>query len=145
LTGNVKIQGVGLAGKTQFEGFNFQSHLDLLNPVNQSTGKQLSLRSKQNFRFAIDKPIESTRIGLEYQFIGKRFDDASNTLELPKIALFNVWTQTAINNEWQWINRIDNLMNKSYQQYGCTSSGVNTCNYAMPGTTYFTAIQWQPK
>ena len=145
LTGNVKIQGAGLSGKTEFQGFNLQSHLDLLNPVNQTTGKQLSLRSKQNFRFAVDKPIESTRIGLEYQFIGKRFDDASNTLELPKVGLFNVWTQTSISNEWQWINRIDNLMNKSYQQYGCTSGGVNTCRYAMPGTTFFTAIQWQPK
>jgi vitamin B12 transporter len=145
LDGNVKIQGIGLAGKTEFQGFNLQSHLDLLNPVNQTTGKQLSLRSKQNFKFAVDKPFESTRVGLEYQFIGKRFDDASNTLELPKVGLLNVWTQTSINNEWQWINRIDNLMNKSYQQYGCTSGGVNTCRYAMPGTTFFTAIQWQPK
>jgi len=145
LTGNVKIQGVGLAGKTEFQGFNLQSHLDLLNPVNQTTGKQLSLRSKQNFKFAVDKAIESTSVGFEYQFIGKRFDDASNTLELPKVGLLNMWTQTSINNEWQWINRIDNLMNKSYQQYGCTSGGVNTCNYAMPGTTFFTAVQWQPK
>jgi vitamin B12 transporter len=144
-SGEVKIQGVGLSGKTRWKEFNFQSHLDLLNPINQTTGKQLSLRSKQNFRFAVDTPLDTTRVGLEYQFIGKRFDDADNKVELPKVGLLNLWTQRTISNEWEWIVRVDNVLNKTYQLFGCTASGVNTCNYAMPGTTFFTSIRWQPK
>ena len=144
----VKIQGVSISAKTRFQDLNFQSSIDLLNPVYDSgtnAGKQLSLRSKQVMRFAVDKQFESSKAGLEYQYTGKRFDDAANKVEFPAYGLVNVWTQTVLAKGWQWINRIDNLMNKSYQQYGCTSSGVNTCNYAMPGITFFTAMQWQFK
>jgi vitamin B12 transporter len=144
----VKIQGISLSGKTQVSDVNLQTSLDLLNPVYDSgtyAGNQLSLRSKQAMHAAADKQFDATRAGVEFQYVGKRFDVAANTVELPAYNLVNLWTQSSITNEWQWINRIDNLMNKSYQQYGCTSSGVNTCNYAMPGTTFFTAIQWQPK
>ena len=144
----VKIQGVSISAKTRIQDLNFQSSIDFLNPVYDSgtyKGKQLSLRSKQVMRLAVDKQFESSKAGLEYQYTGKRFDDAANKVEFPAYGLVNVWTQTVLGKGWQWINRIDNLFDVSYKQYGCTSGGVNYCNYAMPGITFFTAMQWQFK
>jgi outer membrane receptor for ferrienterochelin and colicin len=66
-------------------------------------------------------------------------------VEWPSYGLVNLWSKTGLNSEWSWINRIDNLFNKTYQQFGCTMSGVNSCNYVMPGVTFFTSVQWQPR
>ena len=144
----VKIQGISLSGKTQVNDVNLQSSLDLLNPVYDSgtyAGNQLSLRSKQAVHFSADKQFDDTRAGVELQYVGKRFDDAANTVEWPSYGLVNLWSKTGLNSEWSWINRIDNLFNKTYQQFGCTMSGVNSCNYVMPGVTFFTSVQWQPR
>lgn len=143
----VKIQGISLSGKTQIKDVNLQSSLDWLNPVYNSgtnAGKQLSLRSKQAMHFSADKQFDKHRAGVELQYVGKRFDDAANTVELPAYSLVNLWSKTGFNSEWSWVNRIDNLFNKSYQQYGCGLTSSN-CNYVMPGVTFFTSIQWQPK
>lgn len=143
--GRVNIKGVSLSGQTKMDDLNLQASLDFMNPVDEIKQKQLNLRSKHSMRFAADKPIDNTRVGMELQYVGKRFDDADNTVEFPAYELINIWSRTTLSSEWSWLNRIDNLFNKKYQQYGCTSSGVNTCNYAMPGVTFFTSIQWQPK
>jgi vitamin B12 transporter len=143
----VKIQGISLSGKTQVNYVNLQSSLDWLNPTYNSgtnAGNQLNLRSKLAMRVAADKQFDATRGGVELQYVGKRFDDAANTIELPAYTLVNLWSKTGLNSEWSWVNRIDNLFNKSYQQYGCSTSPSN-CYYAMPGVTFFTSIQWQPK
>jgi vitamin B12 transporter len=143
--GQVKIQGVSLSGQSKHNDLNIQASLDLLDPVDEVKHKQLSLRSKQNFRMAVDKSYADTVIGIEYQYFGKRFDDAANLFEFPAYKLVNVWTKTKLSSDWSWLNRIDNLFDQKYQQFGCTNGGVNSCNYAMPGVTLFTAIQWQPK
>jgi vitamin B12 transporter len=143
--GRVHIQGISLTGQTIMDEVNLQSSLDLLNPVDEITGKQLALRSKQSFRFAADKAVATTRLGLEYQYMGKRFDDAKNAVSFPAYHLVHVWSKTTLSPAWTWMNRIDNLFDQKYQQLGCTIGGVNSCNYAMPGVTFFTAIQWQPK
>jgi len=143
----VKIQGISLSGKTQVNDVNLQSSLDLLNPVYDSgtyAGNQLSLRSKQAMHFSADKQFDETRAGVELQYVGKRFDDAANTVEWPSYGLVNLWSKTGLNSEWSWINRIDNLFNKTYQQYGCTGATIS-CNYVMPGVTFFTSVQWQPR
>lgn len=143
----VKIQGISLSGKTQVSDINMQSSLDWLNPVYDSgtnAGNQLSLRSKQAMHVAADKQFDATRGGVELQYVGKRFDDASNTVEWPSYGLVNLWSKTGLNSEWSWVNRIDNLFNKTYQQYGCTGATIS-CNYVMPGVTLFTSVQWQPK
>ena len=144
---SVRIQGISLSGKTQVSDINIQSSLDLLNPVYDSgtnAGNQLNLRSKQAMHFSADKAFDETRAGVELQYVGKRFDDAANTVELPAYTLVNLWSKTGLNSEWSWVNRIDNLFNKSYQQYGCSTSPSN-CSYAMPGVTFFTSVQWQPR
>ncbi len=143
--GIANIRGISLSGQTSVKQVNFQSSLDWLDPVDGTTGKQLSLRSKENFKLIADTTISDSRFGIEYQYIGKRFDDAANLVEFPSHNLVHVWTKTQLTSEWSWLNRIDNLFGEKYQQLGCTSGGVNTCNYAMPGMTFFTAIQWQPK
>jgi len=143
----VKIQGISLTGKTQVSDVNLQSSMDLLNPVYDSglyAGNQLSLRSKQAMHFSADKQFDETRAGVELQYVGKRFDNAANTVELPSYGLVNLWSKTGLNSEWSWINRIDNLFNKTYQQYGCGLTSSN-CNYVMPGVTFFTSVQWQPR
>jgi len=144
----VKIQGISLSGKTQVSDVNLKSSVDLLNPFYESgkyAGNQLSLRSKKAMNFSADKQFNITRAGVELQHIGKRFDDGENKVKLPSYSLVNLWSKTVLQSEWSWVNRIDNLFNRKYQQYGCTYSGVDTCSYAMPGTTFFTAVQWQPK
>jgi vitamin B12 transporter len=143
--GMANIQGISLSGQTTLKQINLQSSLDWLDPVDVATGKQLSLRSKENFKLTADTSISDSRVGIEYQYIGKRFDDAANSVEFPAHNLVHVWTKSRLTPEWSWLNRIDNLLGEKYQQLGCTSGGVNTCNYAMPGVTFFTAIQWQPK
>jgi vitamin B12 transporter len=143
--GQVRIQGLSLSGNLKVDNLNLQSSLDLLNPVDASTGKQLTLRSKQNVRIAADKPLGDSRVGLEYQHVGKRFDDANNLVSFPAYNLVHVWTKTRLSSDWSWLNRIDNLFNEKYQQLGCTIAGVNSCHYAMPGVTLFTSMQWSPR
>jgi vitamin B12 transporter len=140
--GKASIKGISLSGQTKIMDVNVQTNLDLLDPMDQIKHKQLSLRSKQNFRIAADKPFATSQMGIEYQYLGKRFDDSDNTVVLPAYGLVNLWVKTPISSDWKWFNRVDNLTSQKYQQLNCTP---DICKFASPGVTFFTAIQWQPK
>ena len=140
--GKASIKGISLSGQTKIMDVNVQTNLDLLDPMDQIKHKQLSLRSKQNFRIAADKPFATSQMGIEYQYLGKRFDDSDNTVVLPAYGLVNLWIKTPISSDWKWFNRVDNLTSQKYQQLNCTP---DICKFASPGVTFFTAIQWQPK
>lgn len=134
--GQASIQGVTLSGTQRFENFDLRASVDLLNPIDDVTGRVLSLRARHAMTLGVDRRLAGWQLGAEVQAVGERFDDAANTTVLPGYALLNLNANTQLNRDWRLVMRLDNAADAQYQQVG---------SYATPGRTFYVGFQWQPQ
>jgi len=135
-TGKATLQGVTLAAGTRVGGANgvgLNASLDLLNPTDDITGKQLARRAKRVAKLGADTRVAGWSLGTEAQFHAMRYDNAANTIRLPGYALLNVSATRALAPGWTLVARLDNLSNTTYQ----TANG-----YATAGRTAYVGLKW---
>jgi len=140
--GQASMQGLSLSAGTQLAGTQIDASYDYLDARDEIKNKQLSLRAKNQVRLAASKMINDVRLGVQLQAVGRRFDDAANTKELPGYAVLNLLVQKQLTPQWSWLMRINNLADKVYQQMGCTPG---QCNFVAPGRSAFTSLTWTTK
>lgn len=140
--GQASLRGVTLAADAKLAGVMINASYDYLDAVDEVRQKRLSLRAKNMFRLSVSQDIDAVRVGAQVHAVGRRFDDAANTVELPGYALLNLFIQKRLSPEWTWLARINNVLDHTYQQMGCTPSH---CVYAGQGRTLFTSVTWSPK
>ncbi len=140
--GQANLRGVTLASDAKLGGVLINLSYDYLDAVDEVRQKRLSLRSKNQFRLSVSQDIDGVRLGAQVNAVGRRFDDAANTVELPGYALLNVYIQKRLSPDWTWLARINNVLDHSYQQMGCTPG---QCVYAGQGRTVFTSVTWSPR
>jgi vitamin B12 transporter len=104
--------------------------------------KRLNLRAQHQARLALSKTMEGARLGAQLLVVGRRFDDASNTKELPGYGVLNLSFQKQLASQWSWLLKINNLTDKVYQQMGCTPG---QCHFVAPGRSAFTSLTWTSK
>ena len=117
-------------------GVRLGGSLDLMNPKNLVTGKQLPRRAKQTATLTADMPLGAWSFGSELQLVGERFDNAANTARLAGFGLLNLSATTRVAPDWTVVGRIDNVGDKDYQ----TAKG-----YATAGRVAYLGLKWAPQ
>lgn len=140
--GQASMQGLSLSAGTQLAGAQIDASYDYLDARDEIKHKQLSLRAKNQVRLSASKMVNGLRLGAQLQAVGRRFDDAANTKELPGYAVLNLSLQKQLTSQWSWLLRINNVTDKVYQQMGCTPG---QCNFVAPGRSAFTSLTWTTK
>ncbi|MES2944006.1 MAG: TonB-dependent receptor [Pseudomonadota bacterium] len=135
-TARAEYSGATLTASHSVEGVNLGASLDLQNPRDLTTGKQLARRSRQHGTLTADYRAGAWQLGAEAQFSGKRFDDAANTQTLAGYSLFNLSASTPFAKDWTLLARVDNLSDKKY---------VLARTYATAGRSVYVGVKWAPK
>ncbi len=134
--GKARYQGVTLAGAHQLGSVRLHGSIDLQNPENLDTGKQLARRAKQHATLGAQTRLAQWTVGAEAQLSGRRFDDAANKNVLGGYTLVNLHASTRVARDWQVLARIDNLADKQYEV---------ARTYATPGRSVFVGLKWAPQ
>ncbi len=133
--GKARYQGLTLAGAYRLGSVNLRGSLDLQNPQNLDTGKQLGRRAKQHGVLGADTLVAGWTLGAEAQASGRRYDTNANTTELGGYTLLNLYASTRLARDYQVIVRLDNLADKNYEL---------ARNYATAGRSFFVGLKWAP-
>jgi vitamin B12 transporter len=134
--GQASLRGLTVSGNRHFGQVDLRASLDLLDPIDNITGRVLSLRARRGITLGADRTVAGWQLGAEIQGVGERFDDAANSTVLPGYALLNMTANTQLGRDWQLVLRIDNTLDAQYQQVG---------HYATPGRAFYAGVQWRPK
>ncbi len=133
--GRAVIQGLTLSSKLVSGPYEYRGSYDVLDPRDEITGRDLSLRARQVLNVGVDRQVQAWRFGGELKAVGERFNNASNTERLPAYMLASISAGTMLSKEWRFVARLDNITNAKYQQ---------VLNFATPGRTFFMGLNWQP-
>ena len=133
--GKARYEGLTLAGAYRLGSVNLRGSLDLQNPRNLDTGKQLGRRAKQHAVLGADTRLAGWALGAEAQVSGRRYDTNANTTELGGYTLLNLYASTRLARDYQIIVRLDNLADKDYEL---------ARGYAKAGRTFFVGLKWAP-
>jgi vitamin B12 transporter len=135
-TARAEYAGVTLSAASAIGGVNLRTSLDVQNPRDLSTGKQLARRAKQHGTLAADTRVGNWLLGADAQVSGKRFDKAGNTRVLSGYSLLNLSASTAIAKDWTLLARIDNVSDKQYEV---------ARTYGTAGRSFYAGVRWAPK
>ena len=134
--GQAVIQGVTLSGQQRLGHYALRGSLDVLDPRDAITGKDLSLRARRVAMLGVDREMGQGHVGVDVQAVSDRFNDAANTVVLPGYVLWALHADRALTRDWRVVARVDNATDAKYQQVG---------TIATPGRTFFVGAQWRPQ
>lgn len=135
-TARAEYSGATLTASHAVGGVNLGASLDLQNPRDLVTGKQLARRSRQHGMLTADSRVGAWLLGAEAQFSGHRFDDAANTVRLGGYSLLNLSASTPFAKDWTLLARVDNLADKKYEL---------ARTYATAGRSFYAGVKWAPR
>ncbi|NML84260.1 TonB-dependent receptor [Polaromonas sp.] len=135
-TARAEYSGATLSASQMVGNVNLGASLDLQNPRDLSTGKQLARRARQHGTLTADTRAGAWQLGAEAQFSGQRFDDAANTRPLGGYSLLNLSASTPLAKDWTLLARVDNLADKRYEL---------ARTYATAGRSFYVGVKWAPK
>jgi vitamin B12 transporter len=135
-TGHARITGATLTSGTQLGIINLAASVDVMDPRNVETNTVLARRARQQTTLSADMPVGEWHVGAQLKYVGKRFDNASNTVSLDPYSLLNLSASRPIDRDWRILARVNNVGNASY-------SFANA--YATPGRTFYVSLIWTPK
>ena len=135
-TAQAEYAGVTFTAAHRLGDVGLNASLDLQNPRDKITGKQLARRAKEHGTLALDTRVGAWSLGAEAQLSGERFDDAANTKVLAGYALFSLSATTALAKDWSLLLRADNLADAKYETAG---------TYATIGRSFYVGVKWAPQ
>lgn len=135
-TERATIRGITLTGEHDFGNTTLRASADFMNPRDDNTRKQLIRRAKQAYLLAAEHRIDALTVGAEYQFTGKRYDDADNTSQrqMGGYSLLNLTAAYDFSRNVGVQVRWNNLLNKDY---------TNAYGYNMPGSNVFVNLSFR--
>jgi vitamin B12 transporter len=122
------LRGITLGAEQDYGDTTLRASADFLNPRDDRTGRQLARRARQTYRFSAEHRIQAITVGAEYQYTGKRYDDAANQTPLGGYALLNLTAAYDFNPNVGVQLRWNNVLDKDY---------TNAYGYNMPGSNVF--------
>ena len=134
-TARAEYRGVTFAGSYRLGPVQLRGSLDLQNPRDLDTGKQLARRAKRHGTLGADTQIAGWTVGAEVQASGRRFDTVANTHVLGGYTLVNLYASTRIARDFTLVARLDNAGDKHYEL---------ARTYATVGRTAYVGVKWAP-
>ncbi|MES9872213.1 MAG: TonB-dependent vitamin B12 receptor [Candidatus Sedimenticola sp. PURPLELP] len=133
---DAKIEGLELQAGTALYGWDSRITLNLIDPVNESTGNTLPKRTRRSIRLDLDRNFGSWSLGGTLLSEDGRWNNPANTVRLGGYTTLGLRAGYRIDSSWRVQGSIDNLLDRDYE----TSDG-----YPMPGREFFVSIIYQPK
>lgn len=134
-----RIRGLEAILSTQIKGWQINSNLTFLDPVNLSNGMArgniLPRRSRQSFRVDTARQFGDYVVGAMFLAEGRRYDDLQNTRTMSGYVKVDLRAEYIFNQHWRIQGRIENLFDKDYE----TAAFFN-----QPGRNYFATLRYQP-
>ncbi|MDO9405910.1 MAG: TonB-dependent receptor [Polaromonas sp.] len=134
-TARAEYKGLTFAGSGRLGGVHLYGSLDVQDPRDLTTGKQLARRARQHAVLGADTTLGGWTLASDLLLSGRRFDNATNTIVLPGYSLVNLSASTALARDWKLLAKIDNLTDKIFQT-------ANT--YAQARRTLYVGLTWAP-
>ncbi|NWG30218.1 MAG: TonB-dependent receptor [Rhodocyclaceae bacterium] len=132
--GRARIKGDSFVGSHQWGAWVAQVSLDLMSPYDEDTGKRLPRRAASQAKARVGYDIGAWGVGAELLAVGRRFDTATQTKEMPRYELVNLSGHYRLTHDVRLEARLDNLFDKDYE----TAWG-----YRNPGRTLFVGLRYQ--
>jgi vitamin B12 transporter len=117
------LRGVTLSAATRVAAWTVEGSLDVGDPKNESTGKQLPRRAKFHGALKLSGELFGIASGIEIIASGSRFDNPSNTQRLAGYTIANVFARYDISRNVAMGLRIDNAFDRDYRQAAGYSTG----------------------
>jgi vitamin B12 transporter len=133
---NATLEGTSLSYNGRFSVWAAGVSVDLQRPRDDDTGKRLARRADQQMNSYISRTFGGWSVGGEWQMVGERFDNATNTKRLGGYGLVNIFADYHLQKDWVLFARGNNVFDKYYET-------VN--DYATPGASIFVGIRYAPK
>jgi vitamin B12 transporter len=134
--GKARIKGASLAYGFLRGAWTVDAGLDLMQPVNEATGKRLQRRPAEMLKLAVTYAPGDWRIGGETSAVGRRYDTTTEGRPMHGYGLVNLFASKALDREWSLESRINNLFDRVYE---------NAWSYAVPGREIFVGLRYAPK
>lgn len=134
--GRAEYSGFTLSATHAIGGVNLRASLDLQDPRDLDTGKELARRARKHGTLSADTRVGRWQLGAEARFSGQRFSDPANTQRLAGYSLFNLSAATSFARDWTLLARVDNLTDKQYEL---------AKSYATAGRSFYLGVKWAPK
>jgi vitamin B12 transporter len=133
---HARIDGWTLGYGGSFGRLALRSALDLLDPRNEATGKQLPRRARQQLTLGADWTEGAWTFGSSLLAAGQRYDDTANANRLGGYTTIDVYTTWQVARDWSLQANVNNLADRVYE----TALGYN-----QPGRAFYVTARWQPK
>jgi vitamin B12 transporter len=120
------LEGLSLGASTKVGNFTLRSSLDLQDPKDETSNRQLQRRAKKHGTLGIDYNAGAISTGAEVILSGKRFDDAENRNRLAGYGLLNLHASFDFAKNWSLFGRWNNVLDKDYEfARGYNTAGSN--------------------
>ncbi|NYT84195.1 TonB-dependent receptor domain-containing protein [Pollutimonas harenae] len=125
------IRGITLTAEQVVGNTTLRASADFMNPVDDETGDQLIQRAKRVFHLSAEHRLNALRLGAEYQFTSKRYDNDFNTFPAERVTLggyglVNLTAAYDFSKNASVHIRWNNLLDKNYANvYGYNTAGSN--------------------
>lgn len=125
-TGEARITGWELGYGALLGAWELTASVDLLDPRDESTGRQLARRSREAGRASLTRSFGALTVGSEVFATGKRYSDALNTQKLGGYGLVNLFAHYQVDRNWRLEARANNVLDKDYDLVrGYNTLGAN--------------------
>ncbi|WP_370279420.1 TonB-dependent receptor domain-containing protein [Pontibacterium sp.] len=113
---DANIKGLEVSTSFNFASVDHTVALDLLDPTDDQTGKDLVNRPERQLKWQMAYAVKQNfSVGGDLLYQGKRFTDAANTTSLPSNTLVNLYLSYTPYPKLELGVRVDNVLNKQYQ------------------------------
>ncbi|VAX29809.1 Outer membrane vitamin B12 receptor BtuB [hydrothermal vent metagenome] len=113
-----KIEGWELGGVWRIsKKITLSLDYTLTDTQNKNTGDELARRPKHKGSGTLTlKPIQALSVSLDFRYVGKRFNDTANNIRMNDYTVVNLATRYDFTKTLQGFARIENLLNRDYQE-----------------------------
>ncbi|HWV17555.1 MAG TPA: TonB-dependent receptor [Rhodocyclaceae bacterium] len=131
-----KLQGWTFAYGGTVASTRIDASLDLSEPKDATTGKQLIRRAEEQFKISASRDIFGWLSGIEFQAVGRRFDDAANLNAMGGYSLTNLFVEKNLGSGLTLFARANNIFDREYEL---------ARDYGTPGANIFVGLRYQEK
>ncbi|OGA05169.1 MAG: hypothetical protein A3H35_11165 [Betaproteobacteria bacterium RIFCSPLOWO2_02_FULL_62_17] len=128
------LEGWTLSGAGDVGRWRLKASLDLQDPRNDVTGRQLTRRAREHGTATATRQFGVWQAGAEALFSGARFDNPANTIRMKAYTVFNLFANYRLSGGWSLFSRLNNVTNEKYEI---------SRNFATPATSVFIGVRYQ--
>lgn len=133
---NARLEGLELAYEVGLGAYNLRAGADFLNAKDEDTRNELQRRARIAGFVRVDKSAGAWNWGVEWNGLGRRYEDTANKVRLPGYGIVNAYAHYALARDWRLEVRANNILDKSYE----VSRG-----YATAGANVFVGVRYAPR